>query len=153
MQQRSWTLPIAVLVAAGFYFVTTMYPAKEVKKPDTTSSPATLIKTDIKLGEGALATAGQSVTVHYTGWLYDEAASMHQGKKFDSSRDRNQPFPFSLGAGQVIPGWEQGVEGMKVGGHRRLIIPPALAYGTSGAGGVIPPNAQLVFDIELLGVQ
>ncbi|MDE2118264.1 MAG: FKBP-type peptidyl-prolyl cis-trans isomerase [Betaproteobacteria bacterium] len=112
-----------------------------------------LIKTDTKLGEGAQATAGNDVTVHYTGWLYDEAAAGHKGKKFDSSRDRGQPFNFPLGAGHVIKGWDQGVEGMKVGGQRTLIIPAHLGYGARGAGGVIPPNATLVFDVELLAVR
>jgi FKBP-type peptidyl-prolyl cis-trans isomerase FkpA len=152
MEKRSWALPIAVLVAAGFYLVATTWPMKESKKIDP-DALASLVKTDIKLGEGEVASKGKKVTVHYTGWLYDEAAPNHQGKKFDSSRDRNQPFPFPLGAGQVIPGWELGVEGMKVGGKRLLIIPPALAYGANGAGGVIPPNAQLVFEVELLGMQ
>lgn len=111
-----------------------------------------LIKTDIKLGAGAEATAGQQVSVHYTGWLYDEAAVEHKGKKFDSSRDRNQPFEFPLGAGHVIKGWDVGVADMKVGGQRTLIIPSSMGYGARGAGGVIPPNATLVFDVELLGV-
>jgi len=111
-----------------------------------------LIKTDIKLGEGTEATAGHDVSVHYTGWLYDEAASGHKGKKFDSSRDRNQPFDFPLGAGHVIKGWDQGVAGMKVGGQRTLVIPAHLGYGPMGAGETIPPNAALVFDVELLGV-
>ena len=113
---------------------------------------AELIKTDNKLGEGEQANAGHHVTVHYTGWLYDEAAPEHKGKKFDSSRDRNEPFDFPLGAGHVIKGWDQGVEGMKVGGQRTLVIPAHLGYGARGAGGVIPPNATLVFDVELLGV-
>ena len=152
MEKRSWALPVAVMVAASFYMFATNYQFKEQKKENQVV-PASLVKTDIKLGEGETAVAGKTVTVHYTGWLYDEAASNHQGKKFDSSRDRNQPFPFPLGARKVIPGWEMGVEGMKVGGKRLLIIPPALAYGASGAGGVIPPNAQLVFEVELLGVQ
>jgi FKBP-type peptidyl-prolyl cis-trans isomerase len=112
-----------------------------------------LIKTDVTLGDGTLATAGKDVSVHYTGWLYDETATDHHGKKFDSSRDRGQPFEFPLGAGHVIKGWDQGVEGMKVGGQRTLIIPAALGYGARGAGGVIPPNATLVFDVELLGVR
>ena len=112
-----------------------------------------LIKTDVKQGDGAVAVAGKSVSVHYTGWLYDAAATDHKGKKFDSSRDRNQPFEFPLGAGHVIKGWDQGVEGMQVGGQRTLTIPAALGYGTRGAGGVIPPNATLVFDVELLGVR
>jgi len=111
-----------------------------------------LIKTDVKLGKGDLAVPGKNVTVQYTGWLYDADAPDHHGKKFDSSRDRNEPFEFSLGAGQVILGWDQGVAGMQVGGERTLIIPPNLGYGSRGAGGVIPPNATLVFDVELLGV-
>lgn len=112
-----------------------------------------LIKTDNKLGEGDLATSGKMVKVHYTGWLYDEAAPGHKGKKFDSSRDRQEPFDFPLGAGHVIKGWDQGVEGMKVGGQRTLVIPAHLGYGARGAGGVIPPNATLVFDVELLAVR
>jgi len=108
---------------------------------------------DIKIGTGAEAQAGMDVTVHYTGWLFDAAAADNKGQKFDSSRDRNDPFVFSLGAGQVIKGWDQGVAGMKVGGHRTLVIPPELGYGARGAGGVIPPNATLVFDVELLGVE
>ena len=111
-----------------------------------------LIKTDNKLGEGDLATSGKMVVVHYTGWLYDEAAPENKGAKFDSSRDRNEPFDFPLGEGNVIKGWDLGVEGMKVGGQRTLIIPANLGYGARGAGGVIPPNATLVFDVELLGV-
>ena len=106
-----------------------------------------------KVGTGAEAVAGKSVSVHYTGWLYDAAAPENKGKKFDSSRDRGDPFQFPLGAGRVIAGWDQGVAGMKVGGSRTLIIPPELGYGAQGAGGVIPPNATLVFDVELLGVK
>lgn len=109
---------------------------------------------DVQTGTGAEATAGRTVDVHYTGWLYDEGAADNRGRKFDSSRDRGEPFSFLLGGGQVIAGWDRGVVGMKVGGRRTLIIPPELAYGSRGAGGgVIPPNAALVFDIELLGVQ
>ncbi len=105
-----------------------------------------LIIEDLTVGNGATATAGQSVSVHYTGWLTN-------GQKFDSSVDRNDPFEFRLGAGQVIPGWDQGVAGMQVGGKRKLTIPPDLAYGARGAGGVIPPNATLVFEVELLGIR
>lgn len=109
--------------------------------------------TDTTVGSGAAAAAGKNVSVHYTGWLYDPKAADRHGKKFDSSRDRNEPFEFRLGAGQVIQGWDQGVAGMKVGGKRTLIIPSQLGYGARGAGGAIPPNATLVFDVELLGVR
>lgn len=101
---------------------------------------------DITLGEGSAAAAGQSVSVHYTGWLTD-------GYKFDSSLDRNEPFDFPLGRGRVIPGWDEGVQGMQVGGVRRLTIPPELAYGSRGAGGVIPPNATLIFEVRLLAIR
>jgi len=106
---------------------------------------------DLVVGTGAQAAAGQHVTVHYTGWLQNPDGSA--GKKFDSSVDRGQPFDFPLGAGHVIRGWDEGVAGMKVGGKRRLIIPAALGYGARGAGGVIPSNATLIFDVELLGVR
>ena len=112
-----------------------------------------LVKTDVKVGDGAEATPGKMVSVHYTGWLYDPNAADKHGTKFDSSRDRGQPFEFPLGGGRVIQGWDQGVAGMKVGGQRTLIIPADLGYGARGAGGVIPPNATLIFDVELLGVQ
>ena len=112
-----------------------------------------LIKTDEAAGSGNDAAAGRRVTVHYTGWLYDEGKPDKKGKKFDSSRDRNEPFEFRLGAGQVIRGWDEGVAGMKVGGRRTLTIPPDYGYGARGAGGVIPPNATLVFDVELLDVK
>ncbi len=111
-----------------------------------------LQKIDVKQGTGAEAASGKRVRVHYTGWLYDAAAPDHHGRKFDSSLDRGQPFGFVLGAGQVIRGWDEGVAGMKVGGKRTLIIPPEMGYGARGAGGVIPPNATLVFDVELLQV-
>jgi FKBP-type peptidyl-prolyl cis-trans isomerase FkpA len=117
------------------------------------STITALQTTEVKTGTGPEATAGKTVNVHYTGWLYNESAADHHGAKFDSSRDRNEPFSFVLGAGQVIRGWDQGVAGMKVGGQRTLVIPAALGYGSRGAGGVIPPNATLVFDVELLGVR
>ncbi|MEN3365285.1 MAG: FKBP-type peptidyl-prolyl cis-trans isomerase FkpA [Burkholderiales bacterium] len=105
---------------------------------------------DVKVGTGEEAQAGNQVTVHYTGWLQNPDGSA--GNKFDSSKDRNDPFDFPLGAGHVIKGWDEGVQGMKVGGVRKLIIPSALGYGARGAGGVIPPNATLIFEVELLGV-
>ena len=111
----------------------------------TTRTPSGLIIEDLAPGEGAAAAAGQCVTVHYTGWLAS-------GSKFDSSKDRNDPFVFHLGAGQVIRGWDEGVQGMLVGGRRKLTIPPELGYGTRGAGGAIPPDATLVFEVELLGI-
>ena len=114
------------------------------------STPNGLQIDDVRVGDGAEAKAGQSVTVHYTGWLYDENAADKRGKKFDSSKDRDDPFEFDLGAGMVIRGWDEGVQGMKVGGQRILTIPPELGYGARGAGGVIPPNATLVFEVELL---
>ena len=103
---------------------------------------------DTVVGSGAEAKPGRNVTVHYTGWLYENG---EQGEKFDSSKDRDDPFIFALGAGMVIKGWDEGVQGMKEGGQRTLIIPASLGYGTRGAGGVIPPNATLKFDVELLG--
>ena len=110
-----------------------------------TTSPSGLIVEEVVVGNGALAESGQRVSVHYTGWLTN-------GTKFDSSKDRGDPFAFPLGAGKAIKGWDEGVAGMKVGGTRKLTIPPALGYGARGAGGVIPPNATLVFEVELLGV-
>ena len=110
-----------------------------------TTTASGLIFEDLVTGEGDTAAAGIEVTVHYTGWLTD-------GKKFDSSKDRNDPFMFPLGAGHVIRGWDEGVQGMKVGGKRKLTIPPALGYGARGAGGVIPPDATLVFEVELLAI-
>jgi len=111
--------------------------------------PSGLKYTDSKVGDGAIATSGHKVSVHYTGWLSNNG---EKGKKFDSSVDRGQPFSFGLGARQVIRGWDEGVAGMKVGGKRTLVIPPDLGYGAQGAGGVIPPNATLIFDVELLKV-
>ena len=110
-------------------------------------------KIDIKTGTGEEAAPGKMVSVHYTGWLFDKSAAENKGKKFDSSRDRPGNFTFPLGAGRVIKGWDQGVQGMKVGGQRTLIIPPSMGYGTRGAGNIIPPNATLIFDVELMGVQ
>ena len=113
---------------------------------EPTMTPSGLEYIEMVVGTGAEARSGQKVSVHYTGWLVN-------GTKFDSSVDRGQPFEFGLGQGQVIKGWDQGVAGMKIGGKRRLIIPADLGYGARGAGGVIPPNARLIFDVELLGVK
>jgi FKBP-type peptidyl-prolyl cis-trans isomerase FkpA len=144
----------AIVVAFG---VSSMLSKKS--DPPATSvaatSPSTqgIQMTDKQVGTGAEATPGKTVVVHYTGWLFDEKAPENKGTKFDSSRDRGDPFDFPLGAGHVIKGWDQGVAGMKVGGQRTLVIPPELGYGARGAGGVIPPNATLVFDVELLDVK
>ncbi|CAN5836899.1 hypothetical protein BH23GEM6_BH23GEM6_24190 [soil metagenome] len=124
----------------------TFAPAVDVSLDRMTRLPSGLYIEDVTVGQGAEAMSGQTVVVHYTGWLPD-------GTEFDSSRTRNDPFVFDLGAGEVISGWDQGVAGMRVGGRRKLVIPPDLAYGAGGAGGVIPPNATLVFDVELLDVR
>jgi len=136
-----FTFMVSALFAQGGG---TNAPTKVTGKETTTGSG--LQYWDIKVGTGPMAEKGQTVKVHYTGWLTT-------GKKFDSSVDRGEPFTFSLGQGQVIKGWDEGVAGMKVGGKRQLRIPPELGYGARGAGGVIPPNATLIFDVELLGVR
>ena len=112
-----------------------------------------LTKIDVRIGKGEDAVAGKTVNVHYTGWLFDKTATNNKGEKFDSSRDRPGHFTFPLGAGRVIKGWDEGVQGMKVGGQRTLIIPSSMGYGSRGAGGVIPPNATLIFDVELMSVR
>jgi FKBP-type peptidyl-prolyl cis-trans isomerase FkpA len=150
MTIRTTFFSLALLLANGI-FSTIAYSEQAAPKMET-GNMTELIKTDVKVGTGDLATPGEIVSVHYTGWLYDAAAPDHHGKKFDSSRDRNEPFEFPLGAGRVIKGWDEGIAGMQVGGERTLIIPPGMGYGARGAGGVIPPNATLVFDVELLGV-
>jgi FKBP-type peptidyl-prolyl cis-trans isomerase FkpA len=116
------------------------------------TTPSGLQYDDIQPGSGDAATAGRRVEVHYTGWLHDPGAPAGRGRKFDSSKDRGDPFGFPLGAGHVIGGWDEGVQGMRVGGTRVLLIPPGLGYGARGAGGVIPPNATLVFEVELLAI-
>jgi FKBP-type peptidyl-prolyl cis-trans isomerase FkpA len=123
---------------------------KETTMSQTVTTPSGLQYIDTVIGTGPTASAGQEVSVHYTGWLFNGGV---QGGKFDSSKDRMQPFQFDLGAGMVIKGWDEGVAGMKVGGQRTLIIPSELGYGARGAGGVIPPNATLKFDVELLAVR
>ncbi len=148
--KRITFVPLALLISISLISITAC--TQQALPPKETKPMTELIKTDTKLGTGAEAKAGQYVSVHYTGWLYDAAAPDNKGKKFDSSRDRNQSFEFPLGAGHVIKGWDVGVEGMKVGGQRTLIIPANMGYGARGAGGAIPPNATLVFEVELLGV-
>jgi FKBP-type peptidyl-prolyl cis-trans isomerase len=146
MRLRS-VITAALLISAGTIAAT----AKE--NPVSTPVPTTLEMTDVKIGKGPAITTGQTAVVHYTGWLYSASTQDHKGKKFDSSRDRKEPFSFQVGAGEVIGGWDQGVAGMQAGGQRRLVIPPSLGYGARGTGGVIPPNATLLFDIELLSIK
>jgi FKBP-type peptidyl-prolyl cis-trans isomerase len=137
-------------LALAVLTVSTPVGRSDAADNQVTEMPDGLIYTDTKTGDGATARAGTKVSVHYTGWLSDNGA---KGAKFDSSLDRGQPFQFTLGAHQVIAGWDEGVAGMKVGGKRTLTIPPELGYGARGAGGAIPPNATLIFDVELLQVQ
>jgi len=126
---------------------------KTTMTSSTNTNITALQKNDTVVGTGREAEPGFNVSVHYTGWLFDEKAADHKGKKFDSSVDRGQPFKFDLGAGQVIQGWDEGFAGMKIGGKRTLIIPSEMGYGARGAGGAIPPNATLIFDVELLDVK
>jgi peptidylprolyl isomerase len=149
--RRAGALSALALIAAPGVLADAAFTAATAQgtgKPVTTPSGLQII--DSKVGTGASPKAGQTCVMHYTGWLYVNGA---KGKKFDSSVDRNEPFEFPVGRGQVIAGWDEGVASMKVGGKRTLIIPPALGYGARGAGGVIPPNATLIFDVELLGVK
>jgi peptidylprolyl isomerase len=141
MKQSSKIVALIIFVV---FLATPSFAAQDAKKTVTTASGLKYV--DVIVGKGASPTAGKHVKVHYTGTL-------ENGKKFDSSVDRNEPFSFIIGVGQVIPGWDEGVMSMKVGGKRKLIIPPNLGYGSRGAGGVIPPNATLLFDVELLDVE
>ena len=142
---------VAGFFALGWLAAT---PSLAVNKGDLPALPlGELHMIDSVVGDGETAKRGASVTVHYSGWLYDPSKPQGKGTKFDSSKDRGQTFQFGLGRGMVIQGWDQGVEGMKVGGNRTLIIPPDLGYGSRGAGGVIPPNAALLFDVELINVE
>ena len=140
----------AVLMGAGILTAIAPTPAMAEDGAKTTTTLSGLKIIDGKVGTGATPKPGQICVMHYTGWLYVNGA---KGKKFDSSHDRGQPFEFPIGTGQVIPGWDEGVATMKAGGKRTLIIPPELGYGARGAGGVIPPNSWLIFDVELLGVK
>ena len=125
----------------------------DAQMSDTGANISELQMTDTAVGDGATAESGQTVGVHYTGWLYDPSQPENKGTKFDSSVDRGQVFSFPLGGGRVIRGWDEGVAGMQVGGKRVLVIPPEMGYGASGAGGVIPPNATLLFEVELLEIK
>jgi len=147
---RAWAMAAVSLVVAmtGIVGVSPDAKAQTAGKITTTSSGLQIL--DSTIGSGATPKTGQSCVMHYTGWLYENGV---KGKKFDSSVDRGQPFEFRIGQGQVIRGWDEGVATMKVGGKRTLIIPPDLGYGARGAGGVIPPNATLIFDVELLAVK
>ena len=145
---RAAVAALALTAALPVFLTSTTATAQAVGKTMTTASGLKI--TDSVVGTGAQPITGQTCTMHYTGWLYVNGA---KGKKFDSSLDRGQPFEFPIGRGRVIKGWDEGVATMKVGGKRTLIIPPDLGYGDRGAGGVIPPNATLIFDVELLGVK
>ena len=138
------------LVAAALMAVLSVATFTPARAQPVTTTPSGLKIIDIKVGTGPTPRPGQTCVMHYTGWLYDNGV---KGKKFDSSVDRNEPYEFKIGAHQVIAGWDEGVATMKVGGKRTLIIPPSLGYGASGAAGVIPPNATLIFDVELLAVK
>jgi FKBP-type peptidyl-prolyl cis-trans isomerase FkpA len=149
-------LPALLLAACGGAPSTSSSsssPGSGAGAPAAAADVGALAVEDRVAGTGGEARPGMLVSVHYTGWLYDPSAGDKRGKKFDSSKDRGQPFEFPLGQGQVIPGWDEGVKGMKVGGTRVLTIPSAMGYGSRGAGGDIPPNAALVFEVELIGVK
>lgn len=148
-------LTITTLLSLSFFVTACSEKTTKTEEAKATviHSTNSLHKTDVKIGTGATAMSGQSVSVHYTGWLYDPTSADKRGEEFDSSRNRGKPFSFPLGGGRVIKGWDKGVAGMKVGGQRTLIIPPEMAYGSRGAGSKIPANATLIFDVELLGVK
>jgi len=144
---------IAALAAGCAGNETKMAAAPAPAKPACEPAPTTLVKKDLKVGEGRTAVPLATAMVFYTGWVYDPCAPEHKGVQFDSNASKPVPFGLRIGAGRVIKGWDDGVAGMKVGGKRTLVIPPAMGYGDRGAGGVIPPNATLVFDVELLEVK
>ena len=140
------------ILAVLLFIAACQQPGDSDMTESSESDITELMITDLSTGNGATAAAGQTVIVHYTGWLYDPSQPDNKGTQFDSSVDRGQPFSFPLGGGRVIRGWDEGVAGMQIGGKRVLIIPPDMGYGARGAGGVIPPNATLLFEVELLGV-
>jgi peptidylprolyl isomerase len=146
---RRGTLALALIASLAAFAGATSIPAF-AQQGNSMTTPSGLTIADTQVGSGKEATPGKVCVMHYTGWLYNNGT---KGEKFDSSLDRGEPFEFGLGQGQVIKGWDEGVAGMKVGGKRTLIIPAQLGYGARGAGGVIPPNATLMFDVELLDVK
>jgi FKBP-type peptidyl-prolyl cis-trans isomerase FkpA len=146
-------LAAVLFTTAGVAFGQTPPKSTPPNSSKTDAMVTELKKIDVKQGTGAEAVSGKPVIVHYTGWLYDPSKADQKGAKFDSSRDRGVPFGFIVGAGRVIKGWDEGVAGMKVGGQRTLVIPASMAYGERGAGGAIPPNATLIFDVELIEVK
>jgi peptidylprolyl isomerase len=147
---KTWA-HFGLMFAASLHAADLVYPTRAALAQETAvTTPSGLKIVDTKPGEGASPKTGQTCVMHYTGWLYENG---QKGAKFDSSLDRGDPFEFPIGTGRVIKGWDEGVASMKVGGKRTLIIPPELGYGARGAGGVIPPNATLIFDVELLGVR
>lgn len=152
MYKTKLLLNLSIIMMGLILLPQTAFSYKEHGSPAHSDASAHQFeKIDITVGTGAEAIVGKTVNVHYTGWLFDENATDNKGRKFDSSRDRSGHFSFLLGSGRVIKGWDQGVLGMKVGGQRTLVIPPSMAYGAQGAGNIIPPNATLIFDVELLG--
>ncbi|MEJ0075534.1 MAG: FKBP-type peptidyl-prolyl cis-trans isomerase [Alphaproteobacteria bacterium] len=150
MQIFSRLRPLAILLAATLPISIGASTTATAQTGQTMTTPSGLQITDTKVGTGATPKTGQTCVMHYTGWLYENG---QKGKKFDSSVDRGEPFEFPIGTRRVIAGWDEGVASMKVGGKRTLIIPPSLGYGARGAGGVVPPNATLMFEVELLGVK
>ena len=143
-------ITIILLLSFGSTWAIDITLEKTLKEENKMTEFTTI---DNQLGEGREAEKGLTITVHYSGWIYDENEDDKKGNKFDSSKDRNEPFTFVLGVGQVIKGWDDGFAGMKIGGTRTIIIPSEMGYGSRGAGSVIPPNADLIFDVELLGIQ
>lgn len=143
-------ITIILLLSFGSTWAIDITLEKTLKEENKMTEFTTI---DSQLGEGREAEKGLTITVHYSGWIYDENEDDKKGNKFDSSKDRNEPFTFVLGVGQVIKGWDDGFAGMKIGGTRTIIIPSEMGYGSRGAGSVIPPNADLIFDVELLGIQ